>query len=125
MLVRRVKAYHTNELDIYKADDNFSESKIIISSIIEESLKFVSQKIDNHYISSGKLTREDATIVLKSFESIAVDMENGKINDSLYSYLKDNHPDLTKELFYSKYHHVMNYLLLLFKHNISQEIKST
>ncbi len=121
-LVKRIKKHHFIE---YKKSHPFfteREDNFYFDEIIESGLRSLSSKIETFYIAKEKLTEEEADMFMASFQDISKDLMSGGINSSLYSYLKYQKKSLTQEEFYSKYHHIMNYLLNDFKNNIAKLI---
>jgi hypothetical protein len=124
VLVKRIKSFYLSEPISVNTISNSSENQIDINSLIESNLLIIKNKLFNYYVLGGKLEDNEAQFIYKSFQTISFDMLNGKISSTLYEYLKDNCPALTKEEFYSRYHPIMNYLLVQFKESISKEITS-
>lgn len=122
MLVKRVKLYHSNRLAPKNDFVDSSEDSLVLNDLIKSGLKDVKQKLEVYYVSNNKLSKDEAELIYASFDNISKDMLNGGIKDSLFFYLSDYDKTLTRELFYAKYHHIMNYLLSLLKNNIAEKI---
>jgi hypothetical protein len=122
LMVKRIKTYYTSNNDITSHYVENSEEKISIREIIDSGMLDLREKIDVYYISHNKLNSDDGDFIYAAFKNISKDMMNGGIKDSLYSYLKDYKKDLTRQIFYTEYHHIMNYLLSRLKNNISDKI---
>lgn len=121
-LIKRIKKHHFIQ---YKNSQTFfseSEENIHYGRIIENSIETLTTKIENFYVAKEKISGEEAELIKASFNDISKDLMNGGINSSLFSYLKYQKNTLTKDEFYSKYHHIMNYLFSEFKKNIAKQI---
>lgn len=121
-LVRRIKLYYLNHysgIAVSETNDNFL---FTYSDIVKEEIMLLKEKLHATYVVSGKLTEENAEKLYKSFQNISNDLLNGGVHSSLYDYLSDFDKNLTKEEFYSKYHHIMHYLLKQLKNNIAEKI---
>lgn len=124
MLVKRVKSfYFSNKIEYPDITEN-SFYELSLKEIVEDSLNNLKEKLDIYYVSKNKLCSDDAENIYAAFNIISKDMLNGGMHDSLYCYLKDFDKSLTRETFYKKYHHIMNYLLTLLKNNITEKIHS-
>lgn len=122
LMVKRIKFYYTSNNYIPSNYIENSAEKLSLSEIIDSGLIDLRKKIDVYYIAQKKLNNDDGDYIYAAFENICKDMMNGGIKDSLFIYLKDYKKDLTRQVFYSQYHHVMNYLLSRLKNNISEKI---
>ena len=124
LLIKRIKSYYfSNKMEIAEITEN-SFNELSLTDIVEDSLKVVREKIDICYVLKNKLSSDDAENIYAALNNISKDMLNGGMHDSLYNYLKDFDKSLTREIFYTKYHHIMNYLLTLLKNNIVENIYS-
>ncbi len=122
LLVKRIKFYHTNRMTA-RIDHNGATGEIIsLNEIVDNGLKEVKEKLDVYYVQKDKLNKDEAELIYSAFSNISKDMLSGQIHDSLYLYLKDYRNSLTREQFYSKYLHIMNYLLSQLKSDISNNI---
>ena len=122
LLVKRIKSYYTSNNYIPSHYLENSDEKISLNEIVTSGMEALRRKIDNYYIANNKLNCVDGDFIYSAFKNISRDMLNGGINESLYFYLKDFKKDLTREVFYAKYHHIMNYLLSKLKNSISEKI---
>ena len=122
LLIKRIKAYYyTNKMEYLNISEN-SYHELSLKEIVDNNLVILKEKLEFYYVSKNKLCSEEAENIYAAFNIISKDMLNGGMHDSLYYYLKDFDKSLTRETFYSKYHHIMNYLLTLFKNNIAENI---
>jgi len=117
-LVKKIKfyyfqSYRANYSTQTKFDDNF-----IYNDIVDKGLKTIDDKIETYYVGRNKISGKDADYIMSSFNNISLDVKNGGIHGSLYSYLEKSKPSLTQNEFYSEYHNIMNYLFNQFKMEI-------
>lgn len=124
LLVKRIKLYHSNRLDSF-IGQSFSEvdHEICAKNLIAEGLKSVNKKIERYYLTKNKINKSEAINIYNAFRKISKDFLNGGIHDSLFVYLKDQDESLTREVFYKKYHPIMNYLFINFKKNLTANIR--
>ena len=119
-LVKRIKYHHAMRLESSYSEEPETGDLITINEIVNEGLCSVKQKLNDFYLTKNRLTLEETKNIYSAFVTISKDAMNGGINDSLYKYLKDFDPTLSKKTFYSKYQNIMNYLLSGFKKSISE-----
>ena len=122
LLVKRIKKS-------YFSDNNFQSGftynefeEISLQEIVNNGLIEIKEKLEIYYVTKNKIGQEDADFIYAAFINISKDMLNGGMQDSLFCYLKDFNPTLTREIFYIKYHNIMNYLLSQFKNNIYENV---
>ena len=124
LLVKRIKNSFLNEIYFQTGYSFNNIEEISLQEIVNNGLTDIKKKLDINYVSKNKIGQEDADFIYGAFNNISKDMLNGGMNDSLFSYLKDYNQSLTREIFYVKYHHIMNYLLTQFKNNISKNVSA-
>lgn len=117
LLVKRIKRFYSSSYE-YNSKNYNTEDQFYLVEIVRDALNDVKEKIEVYYLKNNKLTESDAESIYNALGSISKDLLNGGINDSLYAYLRDFQPTLTKEEFYKSYHPIMNYLLKRLKNNI-------
>lgn len=123
VLVQKIKDFYNNIYDNRFDDSYYSCPEIIYRNIIEDGLKSIEDKIDCFYVAKNKLSPDESEMIISSFHSIAEDVVYGGMKGSLFAYLKHFNKSLTKDIFYSKYHHIMNYLLSNFKNSIAENLE--
>jgi hypothetical protein len=119
LLVKRIKHNYTDEFAHSQDFINKTEENIHLKDLMDSSLENVKEKLDVYYVANNKLSRDDAELIYQSFNDISKDMLNGGMHDGLYSYLKYHKSSLSREDFYSDYHHIMKYLFNRFKSKIT------
>ena len=124
LLVKRIKNSFLNEIYFQTGYSFNNIEEISLQEIVNNGLTDIKKKLDINYVSKNKIGQEDADFIYGAFNNISKDMLNGGMHDSLFSYLKDYNQSLTREIFYAKYHHIMNYLLTQFKNNISKNVSA-
>ena len=124
LLVKRIKNSFLNEIYFQTGYSFNNIEEISLQEIVNNGLTDIKKKLDIYYVSKNKIGQEDADFIYGAFNNISKDMLNGGMHDSLFSYLKDYNQSLTREIFYAKYHHIMNYLLTQFKNNISKNVSA-
>lgn len=122
-LVKRVKIYYSTKFTLPVSFNDNSDEIISISSLVNEALEDVKEKIDVYYVKNNKLSKNDAYSIYNAFDNISKDIMNGGLHSSLYKYLKTDKENLTKEEFYRNYHHIMNYLLSRMKSTILEKLE--
>ena len=121
-LIKRIKYHHAMRLENSISQQHETGDIITINEIVNEGLVGVKQKLNDFYLTKNRLTASETDNIYSAFITISKDAVNGSINDSLYKYLKDYDPTLSRQEFYSKYQNIMNYLLSGFKSSISKSL---
>ncbi|MFZ1289599.1 MAG: hypothetical protein WAR79_05900 [Melioribacteraceae bacterium] len=111
LLIKRIKEYHLEKSKIEEIEYTTEDNSFIYDEILKLGLNSIQEKIDTFYIPNERVTKDDAELLMTSFEDIAKDMLNGGMSGSLFDYLKFRKNTLTSEQFYKNYHTVMNNLL--------------
>ncbi|MCW8850768.1 MAG: hypothetical protein OQJ81_12375 [Melioribacteraceae bacterium] len=122
LLVKRIRNSFLSEIKFLSCSGFNAPDEMSINEIVNNGLIEVKEKLDIYYVSKNKIRKDDADFIYAAFKNISKDMMNGGIQDSLFNYLKDFNKTLTKDTFYIKYHHIMNYLLTNFKNNIKKNV---
>lgn len=122
LLVKRIKYFHTKMFQSPNENSAHTIDEISLTEVIKTSLSDVKEKLDVYYVTKNKLEDKEAEMIYAAFKSISKDMLNGGMHDSLYFYINDKNKTISREIFYSKYHHIMNYLLTRFKTNLTKDI---
>lgn len=105
------KDYETN----YTHNNSDLETEEIVSLATVKLMSSFKEK----YIKKNKLTEKEGIAVKACLEKIVSDMKNGGTAEGLYSYMQAEIPGLESDEFYKKYHHILNYLLNEFRHEIN------
>lgn len=91
-----------------------------IDSVINKALVKTFEKLENSYVSKGKLTPEERVKFEKALEDMVNDLRDGGLNPGLYKYLKDHFSGLSEDEYNYKYHNILEYLVKLLKENIAE-----
>ena len=121
LLVKRIKIFYTSSYFSNSTSSN-SEDNFILDDIVKDALDDVKEKMEVYYVRNNKLNKTDADYIYGALGNISRDILNGGIHDSLYVYLSDYDPNLSKDDFYKNYHPIMNYLLKKLKNNIYENL---
>lgn len=123
LLVQKVKDFYTYKYEAKFDESYYSCPEIIYKDIILDGLKSIEKKLELFYVAKNKLSNVESEMIISSFHDIAEDVMHGGMKGSLFLYLQHFNKSLTRETFYSKYHHIMNYLLSNFKSSIAENIQ--
>lgn len=124
-LIRKIKYVNGSFLQQSNQDsmeENFEE-RINVDQIVSESSDAVRKRIDDVYHSKGKLDKQETDIFKKVLVDLANDLKDGGISRGLYEYVNAHMAELSKETFYKKYHHTLDYLLRLLKKEIVDRLE--
>lgn len=122
LLVQSVKNYHSGNTEINSQYDFSMSDQLFLNNIVEDALGGIKEKLDVYYVSKNKMSPSEAEMIYASFTDISEDLLAGGMYGSLFSYLKHQNPNLTKEIFYSKYNNRVSYLLSLLKKDLAENI---
>lgn len=99
------------------------ESEIFeINTVVNSALANTFQKLEEAYLTKGKMTEGEAEIFRKTLKDMAEDLKDGGVNPGLYKYLSANFPGLTEDCYKQKYHNILEYLLKLLKKDIADQL---
>lgn len=101
-------------------DDNHTE----IDSIIDNSIKFTINKMNESYLLKGKINTDEAFAMETAIESIVYDMRDGGINPGLHKYLMEKIPELSFEEYEKRYQNIFEYLFKILKKEIVNQLKA-
>ena len=120
-LVQKIKHI---DLDPYLFKD-YEEEAITFSvdEMIVSSFRKTVKKLEESYISKGKIPPAIGEIFRRSFIEMGDDLRDGGLKPNLYFYIEQVPSELSKEEFHTKYHNIYEYLTKLFKQNIAEELK--
>lgn len=109
---------------------NFSFTDIIsngndteIDSIVNKALAITFTKMQEIYISKGKLELNEAEGIKKAIESIVFDMRDGGINPGLHKYFLEIFTELTFEDYRDRYQNIFEYLFKVLRKEIADQLK--
>ncbi|MFH0736657.1 MAG: hypothetical protein V1773_00910 [bacterium] len=116
-LIKSIKNfYFDNNYEVnYTQNNSDYEIKEIISLATIKLLNSLEEK----YIKKNKLTKRESIAIKACMEKIVSDVKNGEAAESLFSYMQAEMPELESDIFYKKYHNIINYLLKEFREEIN------
>ena len=109
-LILRLKNLNVNLFDISENTSGVS-SILEAKSIVKQALCETFAKLQNSYIIKGKLSASEGESITKALNDMAIDLQDGGLNPGLYKYLSLHFPELNEEVYNSKYHNILEYLL--------------
>ena len=121
-LVKRIKMYHASRLQSYQKSNTAADDSLTLDEIVDEGMSNLKRRLNDFYLTKNRISQEEFNSIYSAFNNISKDMLNGGIKCSLFKYLSDFQPSLSSDTFYSKYHHIMNYLLTGLKNNIAANL---
>ena len=119
-LVKKIKQSYFTTASGSEELSPFYDENLDVRNTIYESLAATIKKLEHSY--GNKLTIEENESFRKVLNEISVDISNGGISSGLFEYLKPHMADLTREIFYDKYHSILDYLIRVFKREIYNRI---
>lgn len=125
-LIKKIKHVNGFLFELINTENKkvYYEEYLDISKIVNASVLVVNQRIDDFYVSKGKINSEDGEVFKKVVKDFTVDMQDGGLSRGLYEYLLPYKPGITKELFYQKYQQQVDYLLRLLKKEIATRLET-
>ncbi len=123
-LIRRIKRYHSDNFtnSLPPKQTNF-DSNLDIENIVSCSLNDVTARLNTFYVEKGKLNKDESEIFRNVLVEYANDLKDGGVSRGLYDYFNAHMIDLSKEDFYEKYHHNLDYLIRLLKKGIAERLE--
>lgn len=124
LLVKRLKLIRLNDFiqpDYKKIDEDFDEIDTV-DKIIRKSIDKTFCKLDKTY--ADKFTIEECRLFKEVIKDFSEECRNGGITKSLLEMFCAKAPDVNSEIFYSKYHNALNYLIAHFKKSVSKSIST-
>ena len=121
-LVKKVKAAYFANFRESTGNVTVQDDEFVYLSLLENEINNINERLETFYVPNHKITEEEAVFVKKSFEDITADLLNGGLSSSLFEYLRHRNSAVTSEIFYEKYHHIMNYLLKNLKTNLANQL---
>jgi len=120
-LAKKIKYVMLSEYSTATSTPQHISSNLYVKEIYEDCLGQIKSTITNKYVKTKKLSHFEGDAIAKSFETIISDFQNGGMHSGLFSYIKEEIPELTNEEFYSKYHGIVNYLLKKIKKDLLEK----
>ena len=118
--------YKLKELNIalYKVSESTEEQSetFEINTVINLAVENTFKKLNETYLTKGKLSEEEVKIFRRTIKDMAEDLKDGGVNPGLYKYLSVHFDGLTEECYKQKYHNILEYLSKLLKQNIADQL---
>ncbi|MCL5030253.1 MAG: hypothetical protein M1480_14675 [Bacteroidetes bacterium] len=122
-LIRRIKKYHSDDFSYYSSSGEANlEDSINVQKIVSSGLEETVSKLNQMYVSKGKLNEEEADNFKKALNDYAADLSDGGVSRGLYEYLSRHMLTLSKTDFYEKYHQSFDYLIRILKKSIAEKL---
>lgn len=122
LLIFRLKEVDSSLFEISEATSDYLEKRNV-DSIVESALKITLDKFEMSYIKKGKFDNDDFSLIEKVLKDIAYDLKDGGVSPGLYKYFIVHNPDITHEIYLSKYRNTLEYLFKILKQNIASELQ--
>ncbi len=123
LLIFRLKASESSLFEVAESTSDYIEQQNV-DSIVDKALNETLKKLNNSYLSKGKIKQSDANLFANILRDIAEDMKNGGVNPGLFKYFLKHDENITPDIYSSNYKNIIEYLFKIFKQNISEELKS-
>jgi hypothetical protein len=123
LLIKRIKHLSLRDYNESSIDErNNLELILSLKPAMNICLEEVRIRLDN-YRTQKKLSDTEYKCFLNVFNNISDDLMNGGGLISLYEYLLIEMPELTRKLFYKKYHRPLSYVFELFRSHVSEQLE--
>jgi len=116
-LARRIKEVNIN-LEKSVIYCNETETEYDIDCLTQTAHHKVLEKLQTSYVSKGKLSVEEAGMIEKALVEMLTDIKDGGIKPGLFHYLQMINEDIPHEVYHSKYHNILEYLLKVLKREL-------
>lgn len=117
-LARRIKEVNLN-IDKPVIYCNETDTEYDIDCLTKTAHHKVLEKLQISYVGKGKLSGDEAGMIEKALEEMISDIKDGGIKPGLFHYLQIFNEDMPQEVYKSKYHNILEYLLKVLKHELS------
>ena len=123
LLIKKIKYLSLRDYNESSIDERDNLELILsLKPAMNICLEEVRIKLDN-YRTQNKLSDTEYKCFLNVFNNISDDLMNGGGLISLYEYLLIEMPELTRKLFYKKYHRPLSYVFELFRSHVSEQLE--
>jgi hypothetical protein len=99
-----------------------SRKKFELDELIDYAMSKSIEKLNKSYLVKGKLTGLETDSIQKALQGLCEDLKNGGINPGLYYYLLPHMSNLTKEVYRTDYHNILEYLFKVTKSIIAEHL---
>lgn len=95
-----------------------------MNDIILMSFRRVKAKLEEAYLSPGKINPEEYGFMLSTLEDIKEDLIEGNTIWGIYEYFKRHAAIVRQEQYKMKYQNILEYMVKIFKQTIARELKT-
>jgi len=100
------------------------EENIAADYYVKKGLTSAIKKLKIGYFEKGKLNENEFICFSKVLDNICIDLRDGGVSDSLFSYLKLEMNELVHDEYMNKYRNTLEYIYKHLKKSIAEEIKN-
>lgn len=118
-LARRIKEVNLN-IDRPVIYCNETETEYDIDCLTKTAYHKVLEKLQISYVSKGKLSSDEAGMIEKALVEMLSDIKDGGVKPGLFHYFQIFNEDMPHEVYKSRYHNILEYLLKVLKLELSQ-----
>ena len=113
--IKKIKNVLLSDFPTISTASQHTSDALFIKDMFNKCLSQIKNDILTKYVNTNKLTLTEGNAITKSFEIIITDLQNGGMHGGLFSYVKEQIPELDSDEFYTKYHGIVNHLLRILK----------
>jgi hypothetical protein len=121
ILIHHLKLINSNDYFITNETKSIKEM-FDINELVNNSFKLTINKLNESYVSKGKLSTEEAEIFTITLKDICEDLKDGGLTASLFEYFQFRMKNLSKNEYMANYNHILQYLVKLMKNTISDKL---
>ncbi len=120
-LVHKIKKINAANFIVNELTENPTDL-VELEELVSLGLDSAKDKLNNFYVSKGKLSNEEADFFTKALADMADDLKNGGIKHGLFEYLDPYSKQLSRADYQLKYQNIIEYLLKIMKKTISESL---
>lgn len=120
-LINKLKRIKSNNFNF--TDNVEFGNELTVESIIEHALNESYRKLNESYLSKGKISSEEKCKIEMALRSISLDLQDGGINPGLYKYFLEQFPDITFVDYQHKYQNMFEYLYKFLRKEIVKQLE--
>jgi hypothetical protein len=120
-LVHKIKKINAANFIVDELTENPTDL-VELEELVSLGLDSAKDKLNNFYVSKGKLSNEEADFFTKALADMADDLKNGGIKHGLFEYLDPYSKQLSRADYQLKYQNIIEYLLKIMKKTISESL---
>lgn len=120
-----IKLKHINvSWHIAASGSNQLMDKIEIDEVVKNGLYHTETKLEETYLSKGKINKIEYDGFMIALKAIAEDLKDGGISPGLHKYLAPYLNNYSNKSYQTKYRNILEYLFKNLKENIAEELKA-